>query len=52
MTYNGIIAELDISQTQLDSDTKTNTNSLEGLRFAVKDIFAVAGRTTGFGNPD
>lgn len=47
MTYNGIIAELDISQTQLDS-----ANTLEGLRFAVKDIFAVAGRTTGFGNPD
>jgi amidase len=47
MTYNGIIAELDISQTQLDS-----ADTLEGLRFAVKDIFAVAGRTTGFGNPD
>ena len=47
MTYNGIIAELDISQTQLD-----NAATLEGLRFAVKDIFAVAGRTTGFGNPD
>ena len=47
MTYNGIIAELDISQTQLDS-----ADTLKGLRFAVKDIFAVAGRTTGFGNPD
>lgn len=52
MTYNGIIAELDISPTQLDSNTKTNADTLEGLRFAVKDIFAVAGRTTGFGNPD
>jgi amidase len=58
MSYNGIIANLDIAETKLEPEPKagstalSNTTALAGLRFAVKDLFAIAGRTTGFGNPD
>ena len=30
----------------------TGTGALDGLRFAVKDVFDVAGATTTFGHPD
>lgn len=56
MSYNGIIADLDIAEIKPELEAAATasdaTESLAGLRFAVKDLFAVAGRTTGFGNPD
>ncbi|MFA6209066.1 MAG: amidase [Candidatus Obscuribacterales bacterium] len=56
MSFNGIIADLDIarlaSSANTEPESKGNIRPLAGLRFAVKDLFAVAGRTTGFGNPD
>lgn len=44
-SFDGIIDPLDIK----DASAR---GSLEGLKFAVKDSFAVAGHATGFGNPD
>lgn len=59
MSFNGIIAEVDIAtapdadaEADTESEAKSDIRPLAGLRFAVKDLFAVAGRTTGFGNPD
>ncbi len=50
MSYNGIIANLDIAEIN-ERAASSAVPSLAGLRFAVKDLFAIAGRTTGFGNP-
>ncbi|CAN5237066.1 amidase family protein [soil metagenome] len=47
MAFDGIIATVDIAAHQ-----SSEAQTLSGLRFAAKDLFAVAGRTTGFGNPD
>lgn len=52
MSFNGIIAELDIARLAPSANAEPDIRPLAGLRFAVKDLFAVAGRTTGFGNPD
>lgn len=58
MSYNGIIANLDIAETREEEHAGSGaaasdaTQSLTSLRFAVKDLFAIAGRTTGFGNAD
>ncbi|MBP9094350.1 amidase [bacterium] len=58
MSYNGIIANLDIAEIREEAQAGSGAAAsgaaqpLAGLRFAVKDLFAIAGRTTGFGNPD
>jgi len=46
VAFDGQIKVLDL-RLQNPGDTR-----LLGQRFAVKDIFAIAGETTGFGNPD
>lgn len=43
-SFDGIIDTLDI--------TPTDRGSLSGLTFAVKDMFDLKGRTSGFGTPD
>ncbi|CAN8294889.1 unnamed protein product [Cochlearia groenlandica] len=45
--YGAFIEKLTISPTPSSSSP-----SLQGLTFAIKDIFDVEGRVTGFGNPD
>lgn len=42
--YDGIVELLEMRQ--------TNNGSLSGLSFAIKDMFDVKGRVSGFGNPD
>jgi amidase len=45
-TFDGILRPLNISAEEPAG------NKLSGLTFAVKDLFAIKGYTTGFGNPD
>lgn len=47
-SFDGIIEKLDISGPQAARES----GPLAGLSFSVKDNFAIAGHTSGFGNPD